>query len=144
MQGHPMAAFNLGVWYMEGTRTGTDRDLNTARHFFEQSAEDGCGMAQALLGRMHERGVAGFVVDPKRAWQLYKKAIKDPRVCSADPFVFAGLCYQRGVGVKKDSKKAIQMLRKADKFEGALYTFVMDAKYRIKEPEPDPYADLVV
>lgn len=146
MHGHPGGAFNLGVWFLEGTRPGVKKDCVRARHFFEQAAEDrdadpdnpqsnvvtsyGMGAAQALLGRMHEKGLGGLAVDPKAAWQLYRRAMKDPRLNSADAFIFAGLCYQRGVGTKKDSKKAIAMFKKADKFNGHMYSFVMDKKHR--------------
>ena len=58
--GNPLGAFNLGMWYLEGTRPCCRRDYHKARHFLEKAAEEGIGMAQAMLGRMHEKGIWFF------------------------------------------------------------------------------------
>lgn len=131
--GHPEATFNLGLWCLEGTREGFERDLPRARQLMEQAAEAGLGNAQAMMGRMVEKGAAKLEKDPKVAAEWFKKAVEDPRLSSADAHVFLGLAFTRGLGVKKDPKKALKYFKAAEKFPGNMHTYVMDLKFR--EPE---------
>ena len=99
--GDPWGICNLG-WCME-EGIGTEADPRQAVWLYRQAAELGYTPALCHLGVCLETG-NGTVAQPEEAVACYTQAAEDtiPRAMQ-----MLASCYWRGVGVKKDRKKAL-------------------------------------
>ena len=118
-KGHRLAQFNLGLWYLEGNRPGTQKDLVTARALFQASADQGVGMSMYSLGTLYEQGEAGLPKDEAAAFKLYERAAKEGNEWPEDGFRRVCLklshMYAEGKGTPKDLYKAAEWMAKYKK-----------------------------
>ena len=66
--------------------------------------------AITMLGDAYQRGHYGLVKSDKKAAKIWKRAVE---LGNVDAMVDLGLSYEKGLGVKLDKKKALQLFRMA-------------------------------
>lgn len=109
-KGHPLALTNFALWFLDGRRPGSPKNLNKAFKMFEQAAKHNIGMAQYNLALFYYTAKGGVVrEDLEKAYSLVREAIKDQRVTQmkqGEPFYMIGSLLLEGKGCKKNSVKA--------------------------------------
>lgn len=105
------AAYNLAYRYRKGE--GVERDFAQAWKYFRMAAANGYAYAYDAMGDMARLGEGLSQKDFAMALRYYRKGLK----ASNDEYCHAGLarCYEQGLGVKKDIRKAYEHLRAAQK-----------------------------
>lgn len=102
-KGSMMARFNLGWMYHTGA--GVDKDLDKAKHYYQQAADSGSPIARHYLGTLY-RAKGSF----NDALHWFELATKDNYLPS---IYWAGSMYLLGEGAPQDVKKAEIYLRTA-------------------------------
>lgn len=102
--GHEDAQFRLGLLLERGIGPSfAERDLKEALQWYQKAAAQGHPHAQCRLGHFYLYGNEAVRRDPKRAADWYGKAAKQG---VEEARARLGLCYDLGLGVKQDAKKA--------------------------------------
>ncbi|MBW7864505.1 MAG: SEL1-like repeat protein [Candidatus Hydrogenedentes bacterium] len=105
--GHPIAQFNLGVYYFNGE--GEPKDLKEAVKWWTRAAEQGNVGAQFNLGLCYADG-KGVPKDQKEAVKWYTRAAEQGDTVVQ---VILGNLYENGKGVPKDMKEAVKWWTRA-------------------------------
>jgi TPR repeat protein len=115
-EGKAAAQYQLGELLYEARKVA--RDLDAARRWTTQAAEQGHARAQYRLASMQLLGEGG-PRDVKAGMALFKKCLpaltKESEAGQADAQGKLGILFARGVGVKKDPNAATQWFSKAAK-----------------------------
>ena len=109
----PVAQFNLGVMYQDGT--GIPQDFTEAAQCYRLAADQGLAVGQCNLGLMYEQGT-GVPQDHAEAALWYGLAADQG---SAGGQFNLGVMYQDGTGVPQDYAEAAQLFRLAADQEDA-------------------------
>lgn len=112
MQGNKYGLFGVGMCYDMGL--GTEKDYEKASDFYAKAASKGMHRANALLGRLYERGGYGLEKDQRLAFDYFKKSADKG---DAYGMLRLGMCYKEGNAVKADSSKAFVWFLKSAKKE---------------------------
>jgi TPR repeat protein len=115
VRGDPGSMNNLGGCLMRGTGGVVDEEAGIS--WITVAAAAGCPWAMSNIGLYLLEGRYGYMVDPFRAVKLFKEAIKVERTCNI-AFLYLGYCYQHGIGILKDSKKAKELYARAAELQG--------------------------
>lgn len=102
-RGHPIAQFNLGVFYANGT--GVAQDMTFAARWWQRAALQGHVEAQFNLGLLYAQGL-GIAADPKEAVRWWDLAAKQG---SAAAQFNLGVMYVKGEGVEEDPSEAVRL-----------------------------------
>lgn len=91
-----------------------NEDLEMAYSVFESFANNGYNPACYYLGRMYESGMH-VTKDASKAFECYMKGAQDNDSFKADTdcMIRVYYCYENGIGVAKDHKKALMWLESA-------------------------------
>jgi TPR repeat protein len=112
--GKAVAQYQLGELLYEARSVA--RDLDTARRWVTQAAEQGHARAQYRLASMQLLGEGG-ARDVPGGLDLFKKCLpaltKQAEAGQADAQGKLGILFARGVGVKQDAEAAAQWFSKA-------------------------------
>jgi len=109
-QGHPMAANNLGVLYINGFHGTVAPNESEALYWFKVSASKGYSIGIHHLAMAYLNGEGMMTPDPEHAFALFKKAAKKGCVRAQ---ANVGAMYMCGRGTMQNPKKAEKWLRKA-------------------------------
>lgn len=121
--GDAKAQNEVGLWYYEG-RHQLKQDYKEALQWWSKSAQQGNPQAIGNMGLCYETG-RGVAADSLKASELYLASIKkgNPALLAAKEeearkgSIFSDMllatCWQKGIGVKKDSAKALPYLEAA-------------------------------
>lgn len=98
---------------------GVAQDIISSAKWFEKAADKGVIKAQLSLAWLYEK--SNSLKNHKKAFEWYKKATEtddQPRhqhfgTHKGAPVYHLGLCYLNGIGVKQNSKKALECFKKA-------------------------------
>jgi hypothetical protein len=106
-QGHTIAQFFLGIFYIEGT--GVAKNMDTAVEWFRKAAGRGHVPAQFNLGMCYKTAT-GAAKDDAMAVKWFYRAAKQG---DAQAQFCLGMAYNEGIGVDKDETVASEWLRRA-------------------------------
>lgn len=106
-EGHALAAYYLGFMAYYGK--GEARDLQRARHWFEQAAAGGSADARYALARMLRRGESGEQ-RPDLAFETLRVAAEQGHPLS---MMDLALCYSTGIGTVRDEPAALSWFVRA-------------------------------
>jgi len=110
-QGHPQAQFMLAELYHFGTRkSGFDKDVDLAIHWFHKSANQGYPQAQFYVGSQHDYGFGGVKEDDAEAVRWYRMAAQQGY---AKAQFYLAICYFNGEGVDVNNASGESWLRLA-------------------------------
>lgn len=97
--GHSSALFNLGYYHETGNYV--KKDVKKAREFYERAVSAGDADAELRLGILSAENGAG-----KQAFGVFeKRAEKGDKYAEYN----LALCYERGIGVEKNTDKAVEI-----------------------------------
>ncbi|MBF0589582.1 MAG: sel1 repeat family protein [Magnetococcales bacterium] len=105
---HPLGTSVLGMLYLQGR--GTPPNTPKAISLFERAADAGSLEAMGNLGALYYNGAAGVPTDPRRAFRHFKRAAAKKHPQS---LYMAGFMLINGQGVAPDSKRGVELLKKA-------------------------------
>lgn len=130
--------FNLGLIYDKG-QYGVPRDIRKAIYWYEKAVAQGDAQAMTNLGNilMYSKDAS----EQERAFILFTDADNNGNIIAINNI---GTCYKRGIGVKKDSQKALGFYEQAFKKgvkEAAynLYLFYTDGIAIPPDPQKAAY-----
>ena len=118
------AAFRLGLCKLKGL--GTDKNEREAFEWFCRGDELGSVEAMYMKGECLTYGV-GTDKDLEAAAEAYLKAVKTEEQISdrvVPAMLSMAICYENGIGIHKNYKKALELYKKASEYGNA------DAMYR--------------
>lgn len=104
MKGHGPASFNLGVYFLKGLG-GLPVDPHTAHLLFMEAAEKLVPEAQLYLGLQYLEDEVWA-----EAFNIFHSLAKENNL---DGKYYAGLCYENGWGVNRDTRLAAEMFSQA-------------------------------
>ena len=108
--GNPSSMCNLGYMYENGK--GVEKDLSRAFDLYKKSAELGDCVGASNLGNCYKNGY-GTEVDLTLAFQWLEKAANSNVNGSEFGMIKLAFMYLDGIGVEKDTKKALELFEKA-------------------------------
>ena len=142
LKGHQLAQFNLALWYLEGNRPGTKKDLVKARELFQASADNGVGMSMYNLGNLYENGDGGLPKDEIAAFKMYKRAIHEGKEWPDDGKRRVCLklsnLYAEGKGTMRNLQKAAKWMERANE-EGTLPVQLMGLMEMLRQLDPGTF-----
>ena len=106
--GHGSSLLNVGLCYSSGR--GVQQDGEMARHYFEQAAQMGNGLAYKILGRAMLQGELGYDVHENQGFSYLIKALDHG--CN-DALIDIAECYQNGRGAEQSNEKAFEHYKMA-------------------------------
>ncbi|KAJ3308255.1 hypothetical protein HDU76_004050, partial [Blyttiomyces sp. JEL0837] len=107
-KGHADAQFNLGNSYKYGE--GIERNIKEAVQWYTRASRKGHSKAHFILGLCYEEGEGVDAADPVEAARLFKLGAD---AGSAISQFYYGMALERGRGVPKNLKAAVQMYKLA-------------------------------
>ncbi|GBB83804.1 hypothetical protein RclHR1_10470009 [Rhizophagus clarus] len=109
-KGYAMGQFKLGWLYKNGINV--KKDLKIAAYWYEKAANNGHLGAMNNLGLIYKNGDES--VNHQKAFELFKKSAEGGLL---DGTIMLGRCYNAGIGVNIDKKKAVELYKKAANLE---------------------------
>ncbi len=109
-QGYRIAAYDLGLLYLEGTLVDEDTEKGLA--LLKQAVGKEYEVASYKLGEIYEAGLYGVESDMRQAIHWYKKAA-DVGYVGAE--LRLGEIYEKGIGVDRDLRQCIKYYKLADR-----------------------------
>lgn len=106
-QSNAGAQSTLGILYLQGR--GVGKDEATGADLIRRAADAGLPEAQHNLGVLVRDGRAGLAKDPAVALQWFRAAADQ---AYAPAYASLGEAYDRGLGVEKDEREAVEWWRK--------------------------------
>lgn len=108
-KGDVQSQVGLGQLYYQGGKA-TEQDLQKALEYFTQAANAGNAIGFAFLGKLYLEGSEYIKADHDAAFKFFKKAAE-----MGDPIGQSGLglMYLQGLGVPKDTTKALNYFTQA-------------------------------
>lgn len=103
------ANYNLGYCYLNGI--AVERNIDIALNYFKQSALIPNREALYTLAKLYS-GEYGFPQNNCKAFR-YRKSVCDYDFATSSDFHNVGVCYQKGIGVRKNVEKAFEYFKKA-------------------------------
>lgn len=107
-EGNAKAQYNVGLLYALGK--GAQKSVSNARKWYEKAAKQGNAKAQYNLGKLYHDTAQHDAHAYEKAKYWYEKAVQGGVVEANNNL--ASL-YIDGLGVKKDEKKAVELLEEA-------------------------------
>lgn len=108
--GYSKSQHMLSLMYWRGL--GVTKDKNKAFYWSNESANQNYYHAQITLAKFYLEGV-GTQTYQSKAYEYYLKALKNSKATSLqEAYEGLGLCYEKGYGIGKDAKKAIEYYSK--------------------------------
>lgn len=103
------ANYNLGYCYLNGI--AVERNIDIALNYFKQSALIPNREALYTLAKLYS-GEYGLPQNNRKAFR-YRKSICDYDFATSNDFHNVGVCYQKGIGVRKNLEEAFKYYKKA-------------------------------
>lgn len=111
--GDELSQYALGKMYEEGR--GVAKDMRSAVYYYRKAAADDFGAPQLALADIYYVGAGNVAKDLKEAAYWYEKAA-DNEMRRAQKRISE--MYQKGIGVKKDKKKAEYWKKRDENWKG--------------------------
>jgi uncharacterized protein len=122
-RGHPLAQYNLGACYFEGT--GTSIDYKNSLLWTQKAVEQGYLKATVMIGWHYADG-HGVAKNTGKAMKLFHQAAAQGE---GSAFYAIGKLYDDGNGVPQDYKKAVEWYRKGEKVNDPECLALLGVKY---------------
>eukprot|EP01125_Pyxidicula_operculata_P010425 TRINITY_DN3429_c0_g1_i1.p1 TRINITY_DN3429_c0_g1~~TRINITY_DN3429_c0_g1_i1.p1 ORF type:complete len:732 (+),score=112.67 TRINITY_DN3429_c0_g1_i1:98-2293(+) len=125
-RGNPCAQYKLGLIYLRGKSGFVKKDIPSACKYFKKAAQAGMVDAQYELGNIYLTNVDDGEIRYKTAAHYLKMAANQGNAISQ---CFMGVLHDNGLGVKKDTEKAVEYFKLATKKRLCAAQYHLGIKY---------------